>query len=183
MRINALTNTRATVFMVRRQTDEWTGNGADNHQSGQTSWQASTHKISTITPDRPDSTLFVKLSHCHSPQTTFSSNSTCCVLSAHKSAMHVVVSADRLTTQHSIVDIVDWSWSYWQIWYPRWHVECFWHALAAHWISSGSFTYLCFATTSMAENSTIQGRLKPSHNRLLQVSMSSHRHMAWYANV
>ena len=81
-----------------------------------------------------------RASHCHSPQTTFSSNSTCCVLSVQKSAMHLVVYADRLTTQHSIVDIVHWSWSYWQFWYPRWHVECFWPALAAHWISSASHT-------------------------------------------
>ena len=79
-----------------------------------------------------------RASHCHSPQTTFSSNSTCCVLSTQKSAMHVVVYADRLTTQHSIVDIVHWSWSYWQFCYPRGHVECFWAALAAHWISSAS---------------------------------------------
>ena len=84
-----------------------------------------------------------RASHCHSPQTTFSSNSTCCVLSAQKSAMHVVVYADRLTTQHSIVDIVHWSWSYWQFCYPRWHVECFWAALAAHWISSASHTSVC----------------------------------------
>ena len=81
-----------------------------------------------------------RASHCHSPQTTFSSNSTCCVLSTQKSAMHVVVYADRLTTQHSIVDIVHWSWSYWQFCYPIWHVECFWAALAAHWISSASHT-------------------------------------------
>ena len=81
-----------------------------------------------------------RASHCHSPQTTFSSNSTCCVLSVQKSAMHLVVYADRLTTQHSIVDIVHWSWSFWQFWYPRWHVECFWPALAAHWISSASHT-------------------------------------------
>ena len=81
-----------------------------------------------------------RASHCHSPQTTFSSNSTCCVLSTQKSAMHVVVYVDRLTTQHSIVDIVHWSWSYWQFCYPRWHVECFWAALAAHWISSASHT-------------------------------------------
>ena len=81
-----------------------------------------------------------RASHCHSPQTTFSSNSTCCVISTQKSAMHVVVYADRLTTQHSIVDIVHWSWSYWQFCYPRWHVECFWAALAAHWISSASHT-------------------------------------------
>ena len=81
-----------------------------------------------------------RASHCHSPQTTFSSNSTCCVLSTQKSAMYVVVYADRLTTQHSIVDIVHWSWSYWQFCYPRWHVECFWAALAAHWIPSASHT-------------------------------------------
>ena len=81
-----------------------------------------------------------RASHCHSPQTTFSSNSTCCMLSTQKSAMHVVVYADRLTTQHSIVDIVHWSWSYWQFCYPRWHVECFWAVLAAHWISSASHT-------------------------------------------
>ena len=73
-----------------------------------------------------------RASHCHSPQTTFSSNSTCCVISTQKSAMHVVVYAARLTTQHSIVDIVHWSWSYGQFCYPRWHVECFWAALAAH---------------------------------------------------
>ena len=52
-----------------------------------------------------------RASHCHSPQTTYSSKSTCCVLSAQKSAMHVVVYADRRTIQHSIVDIIDWSWS------------------------------------------------------------------------
>ena len=63
-----------------------------------------------------------------------------CVLSAQKSAMRVVVCADRLTMQHSIVDISNWSWSYWQIWYPSWHVECFWHALVAHKISSVSHT-------------------------------------------
>ena len=79
-----------------------------------------------------------RASHCHSPQITYSSKSTCCVLSAQKSAMHVVVYADRLTTQHSIVDISDWSWSYCQIWYPSWHVECFWPALAAHKFSSAS---------------------------------------------
>ena len=45
------------------------------------------------------------------------------------------------------------------------------------------FTYLCFATTSTAENSTTQGRLKPSHNRLLRLNVSSHRHMTWYAHV
>ena len=82
----------------------------------------------------------LRASHCHSPQTTFSSNSTCCVISTQKSAMHVVVYADRLTTQHLIVDIVHWSWSYWQFCYPRWLVECFWAALAAHWISSASHT-------------------------------------------
>ena len=73
-----------------------------------------------------------RASHCHSPQTTYSSKSTCCVLSAQKSAMHVVVYADRRTIQHSIVDIIDWSWSYWQIWYPSWHVERFWSALSLH---------------------------------------------------
>ena len=73
-----------------------------------------------------------RASHCHSPQTTYSSKSTCCVLSAQKSAMHVVVYADRRTIQHSIVDIIDWSWSYWQIWYPSWHVECFWADLSLH---------------------------------------------------
>ena len=70
--------------------------------------------------------------HCHSPQTTYSSKSTCCVLSAQESAMRVVVYADRLTTLHSIVDIIDWSWRYWQIWYPIGHVECFWAALLLH---------------------------------------------------
>ena len=73
-----------------------------------------------------------RASHCHSPQTTYSSKSTCCVLSAQKSAMHVVVYADRRTIQHSIVDIIDWSWSYWQIWNPSWHVECFWAGLSLH---------------------------------------------------
>ena len=114
-----------------------------------------------------------RASHCHSPQTTFSSNSTCCVLSTEKSAMHVVVYADRLTTQHSIVDIVDWSWSYWQIWYPRWYVECFWPVLAAHWISSASHT----SVLPQHPRRKIQGRLKPSHKRLLRVNVSSHRHM------
>ena len=73
-----------------------------------------------------------RASHCHSPQTTYSSKSTCCVLSAQKSAMHVVVYADRRTIQHSILDIIDWPWSYWQIWYPSWHVECFWADLSLH---------------------------------------------------
>ena len=71
-----------------------------------------------------------RASHCHSPQTTYSS--TCCVLSAQKSAMHVLVCADRLTTQHSIVDVIDRSWSYWQILYHSWHVECFWPAFSLH---------------------------------------------------
>ena len=73
-----------------------------------------------------------RASHCHSPQTTYSSKSTCCALSAQKPPMHVVVYADRRTTQYSIVDIIDWSWSYWQIWCPSWHVECFWAALSLH---------------------------------------------------
>ena len=116
-------------------------------------WRHHASQLSLIVMSLPTCTFFLlkhfinyhfcearRASHCHSPQTTFSSNSTCCVLSAQKSAMHVVVYADRLTTQHSIVDIVHWSWSYWQFCYPRWHVECFWAALAAHWISSASHT-------------------------------------------
>ena len=86
-----------------------------------------------------------RASHCHSPQTTYSSKSTCCVLSAQKSGMHVIVCADRLSTQHSIVDSIKWSWSYWLIRYPSWHAECFCsalslHSLAAHWILSASHT-------------------------------------------
>ena len=121
-----------------------------------------------------------RASHCHSPQTTFSSNSTCCVLSTQKSAMHVVVYADRLTTQHSIVDIVHWSWSYWQFWYPRWHVECFWPALAAHRISSASHTSVL---PQHPRRKIVPYRvgwnpgLKPSHKRLSRVNVSSHRHM------
>ena len=57
-----------------------------------------------------------------------------------KSAMYVIDYADRLTAQHSIVDISDWSWSYRQICYPSWHVKCFWPALAAHKMSSASYT-------------------------------------------
>ena len=54
--------------------------------------------------------------HCHSPQTTYSSKSTCCAISAQNSAMHVVVYATgRLTSQRSIVEIINWYWSYWQI--------------------------------------------------------------------
>ena len=40
-----------------------------------------------------------------------------------------------------------------------------------------------FSTTSTAENSAIQGWLKPSHTRLLRVNVSSHRHMTKYAKV
>ena len=43
-----------------------------------------------------------RASHCHSPQTTYSSKSTCCAISAHNSAMHVVVYAGRLTSQRSM---------------------------------------------------------------------------------
>ena len=119
-----------------------------------------------------------RASHCHSPQTTYSSKSTCCVLSAQKSAMHVVVYADRRTIQHSIVDIIDWSWSYWQIWYPSWHVKCFWAGLSARCTQIFvCFTYLCFATTSTVGNSTLQGRLKPSNYRFSLISVFSHWHM------
>ena len=117
-----------------------------------------------------------RASHCHSPQTTFSSNSTCCVLSTQKSVMHVVVDADRLTTQHSIVDIVDWSWKLLVNLVSQ--MTC--RMLLAYsrcTLNFVCFTYHCFATTSTAENSTIQGRLKPSHKRLLRVNVSSHRHM------
>ena len=81
-----------------------------------------------------------RASHSHNPQTTYSSKSTWCVLSTQKSAMYVVVYADRITAQHSIMDIRDWSSSYWQMCYPSWHVECFWPAHAAHNISSASHT-------------------------------------------
>ena len=56
-----------------------------------------------------------RASHCHSLQTTYSSKSTCCAISAQNSAMHVVVYAGRLTSQRSIVEIINWWWSYWQI--------------------------------------------------------------------
>ena len=56
-----------------------------------------------------------RASHCHSPQTTYSSKSTCCAISAQNSAMHVVVYAGRLTSQRSIVEIINWKLSYWQI--------------------------------------------------------------------
>ena len=56
-----------------------------------------------------------RASHCHSPQTKYSSKSTCCAISAQNSAMHVVVYAGRLTSQRSIVEIINWYWSYWQI--------------------------------------------------------------------
>ena len=49
-----------------------------------------------------------RASHCHSPQTTYSSKSTCCTISAQNSAMHVVVYAGRLTSQRSIVEIINW---------------------------------------------------------------------------
>ena len=49
-----------------------------------------------------------RASHCHSPQTTYSSKSTCCAISAQNSAMHVVVYAGRLTSQRSIVEIINW---------------------------------------------------------------------------
>ena len=87
--------------------------------------------------------LFVKLEELHiatARKPLFHQTQPVACYWTQKSAMHVVVYADRLTTQHSIVDIVHWSWSYWQFCYPRWHVECFWAALAAHWISSASHT-------------------------------------------
>ena len=59
-----------------------------------------------------------RASHCHSPQTTYSSKSTCCAISAQNSAMHVVVYAGRLTSQRLIVEIINGYWSYWQISYP-----------------------------------------------------------------
>ena len=46
--------------------------------------------------------------HCHSPQTAYSSKSTCCAISAQNSAMHVVVYAGRLTSQRSIFEIINW---------------------------------------------------------------------------
>ena len=49
-----------------------------------------------------------RASHCHSPQTTYSSKSTCCAISAQNSAMHVVVYAGRLTSQRSIFEIINW---------------------------------------------------------------------------
>ena len=47
-------------------------------------------------------------SHCHRLQTSYSSKSTCCLLFAQKSAMLILVNANRLTTQHSVVEIIDW---------------------------------------------------------------------------
>ena len=73
-------------------------------------------------PERPSSHLRVistsdytgesfcearRASHCHSPQTTYSSKSTCCTVSAQKTAMYVVVYAGRLTAQNSIVEIIN----------------------------------------------------------------------------
>ena len=88
--------------------------------------------------------LFVRLEELHIATTRkpliHQNQPVSCVLSAQKPAMYVVVYADRLRAQHSIVDITDWSWSYWQICYPSWHVECFWPALAAHKISPASHT-------------------------------------------
>ena len=49
-----------------------------------------------------------RASHCHSPQTTYSSKSTFCTLSAQKTAMYVVVYAGRLIAQNSIVEIINW---------------------------------------------------------------------------
>ena len=49
-----------------------------------------------------------RASHCHSPQTTYSSKSTCCAISAQHWAMHVIVYAGRLTSQRSIVEIINW---------------------------------------------------------------------------
>ena len=49
-----------------------------------------------------------RASHCHGPQTTYASKSTCCAISAQNPAMHVVVYAGRLTSQRSIVEIMNW---------------------------------------------------------------------------
>ena len=49
-----------------------------------------------------------RASHCHSPQTTYSSKSTCCTISAQKSDVHVVFYAGRLTSQRSIAEIINW---------------------------------------------------------------------------
>ena len=49
-----------------------------------------------------------RASHCHSPQTTYSLKSTCCVIPAKYSTMHVVVYAGRLTSQRSNVEIINW---------------------------------------------------------------------------
>ena len=49
-----------------------------------------------------------RASHCHSPQTTYSSKSTCCAISAQNPVMHIVVYAGRLTSQRSIVEIINW---------------------------------------------------------------------------
>ena len=49
-----------------------------------------------------------RASHCHSPQSTYSSKSTCCTVSAQKTAMYVVVYAGRLIAQNSIVEIINW---------------------------------------------------------------------------
>ena len=124
----------------------------------------------------PKQCLILAKYPCHSPQTTFSSDATCCVLSAQKSAMHVVVYADRLTnstrvwilsTNHKVIGKfgipADMSNAFGRLSHCTRNFVC--------------YTYLCFATTSTAENSTIQGRLKPSHNRLLRVNVSSHKHM------
>ena len=66
-----------------------------------------------------------RASLCHSPQTTYSSKTTCCILSAQISAIYVVVTVGMLTTEHSIVEIIDWWWSNWQIWYPSWSFDPF----------------------------------------------------------
>ena len=67
-------------------------------------------------------------SHYHSPQTTYSSKSTCCAISAQNLAMHDVVYAGRLTSQRSIVEIINWWWSYRQISYSVRRDECFWQS-------------------------------------------------------
>ena len=54
-----------------------------------------------------------------------------------------VVNADRLTAQHSIVDIIDWWWSYWQIRYPNWHVQAAIEHRHRNWQERGGvFLYL-----------------------------------------
>ena len=104
-------------------------------------------------------------SHCHSPQTRNTPKSTCCTISAQKSAIHVVVYVGRIKTQHSIVEIIDWWWSYVQMSYSGRLNEYLGDRSPMHSVSS-------------TLHST-RGRLKPPHNRLSPVMLSFHWYMTY----